>query len=89
MIVKNPEEQQEAVGQCLLHPVDEVVAEDGGCGGEGRADHEPQPHLTDPAAGHRRDRLGGQQRVEDVEAGVLEVGEQPHQNGADVAELRA
>jgi hypothetical protein len=30
----------------------------------------------------------GEQGVEDVEAGVLQVGEQPHQDRPDVAELR-
>ena len=44
--------------------------------------------LSGPDVNGSGDGLAGQDSVEDVEAGVLEVGEEPDQQGADVAELR-
>jgi hypothetical protein len=66
--------------------VDEVVADQRNRDREQHRDDDPEL-LADVDRAVRR--LAGQDRVEDVEARVLQVGEQPHQQGTDVAELRA
>jgi hypothetical protein len=81
---EDPEDDQEGVRQELLRLVDDVVAHQR----DHEADHGDHGHPHLGAAVHRGVQgLTGEDRVEDVEARVLHIREQPHQQGAHVTEL--
>jgi len=82
---EDAEDQQEAVGEVALEAVDEVVADERHHEGHDGDDDDPEGLA---AVDGRVEGLAGQDRVEDVEAGVLQVGEEPHEQRSHVPELR-
>ena len=83
---EDPEDENHGIGEPPLSLVDQVISDQCDDEGHDRRDDNPQLGRAVRGAAHS---VASQDGVENVEAGVLDVGEEPDQERPDVAELRA